>query len=121
MNPAKLASFTQNALIPNEAKKYARQIIDKEMPQELKKYLEVVLFPQIHLKVRKGISLSTAHCWVHHEGFHNMQYKKALYYDGHDWPNVLDYQQKHFLPAMQQYQSWMVEYKIGEVEMEILK
>jgi hypothetical protein len=31
------------------------------MPQGLKKYLEVELFPWIHLKVRKGISLSTAH------------------------------------------------------------
>jgi hypothetical protein len=45
MNPAKLAAFIQNELIPNEAKKYACQIVDKEMPQGLKKYLEIVLFP----------------------------------------------------------------------------
>ena len=61
MNPAKLATFTWNEPIPNEAEKYAHQVIDKEMPQGLKKYLEVELFPWIHLKVRKGISLSTAH------------------------------------------------------------
>src|SRR6202040_3538231 len=121
MNPAKLAAFTRNELIPNEAEKYARQIVDKEMPQGLKKYLEVELFPRIHLKVGKGISLSTARRWLHREGFRYMQYKKALYYDGHDRPDVLDYRQKHFLPAMQQYRSRMVEYKIGEVETEILK
>jgi hypothetical protein len=50
-----------------------------------------------------------------------MQYKKALYYNGHDRPDVLDYRQKYFLPAMQQYRTQMVEYKIGEVEMEVLK
>lgn len=61
MNPSKLAVFTWNELIPDEAKKYAHQIIDEEMPQGLKKYLEVELFPQIHMKVGKGVSLTTAH------------------------------------------------------------
>ena len=60
MNPAKLAAFTRDELIPGEAEKYARQIVDKEMPAGLKKYLELELFPRIHLKVGKGICLSTA-------------------------------------------------------------
>ena len=50
-----------------------------------------------------------------------MKYSKGLYYDGHNQPDVLDYRQKHFLPAMQQYWSWMVEYKIEEVETELTK
>ena len=50
-----------------------------------------------------------------------MKYSKGLYYDGHDQPNVLDYHQKHFLPMMQQYWLQMVEYKIGEVEIELIK
>ena len=50
-----------------------------------------------------------------------MKYSKGLYYDGHDQPNVLDYRQNHFLPAMQQYRMSMVEYKIGEVETEVIK
>ena len=82
MNPSKLAAFTWNELIPDEAKKYAYQIIDEEMPQGLKKYLEVELFPQIHMKVGKGVSLTTAHHWLHHEGFHYMQYWKAIYFNG---------------------------------------
>ena len=68
MNPAKLVAFTRDELIPTEAKKYAHQIIDKEMPVGLKKYLEVELFLRIHLKIRKGISLSTARQWLHREG-----------------------------------------------------
>ena len=121
MNLAKLAAFTRNELIPAEAEKYAHQIIDKEMPAGLKKYLEVELFPRIHLKVGNGICLSTARRWLHREGFRYMKYSKGLYYDGHDRPDVLDYRQKHFLPAMQQYRLRMVEYKIGEVETELIK
>src|SRR6202040_3054250 len=121
MNLAKLAAFTRDELIPAEAEKYAHQIIDKEMPAGLKKYLEVELFPHIHLKVGKGICLSTARRWLHREGFRYMKYSKGLYYDGHNRPDVLDYRQKHFLPAMQQYRLQMVEYKIGEVETELIK
>ena len=29
-----------------------------------------------------------------------MEHKKALYYDGHEWPNVVDYCQNSFLPLM---------------------
>ena len=50
-----------------------------------------------------------------------MKYRKGLYYDGHDRPNVLDYHQKHFLPAMWQYQLRMVKYRIREVETELIK
>ena len=84
INPSKLAAFTWNELIPDKAKKYAHQIIDEEMSQGLKKYLEVELFPQIHMKVGKGISLTTTCCWLHHEGFHYMQYWKEIYFNGHN-------------------------------------
>ena len=121
LNPAKLVAFTWDELIPAKAEKYAHQIIDKEVPVGLKKYLEVELFPCIHLKVGNGISLSTAHWWLHWEGFRYMKYKKGLYYDGHDQPDILDYCWNQFLPAMQQYQSRLVEYKIREVETKIIK
>ena len=84
INPSKLAAFTWNELIPDKAKKYAHQIIDEEMSQGLKKYLEVELFPQIHMKVGKGISLTTTCHWLHHEGFCYMQYWKAIYFNGHN-------------------------------------
>ena len=61
MNPQKLAAFTKNEMISAEAEKYSYHIVDKEMPEGLKKYLELELFPQVHLKVGKGISISTAH------------------------------------------------------------
>ena len=60
MNPQKLAKFSKNQLIPGEAEKYLCCIVEKEMPWGLKQYMEVELFPRIHLKVGKGILISTA-------------------------------------------------------------
>ena len=121
MNPQKLAAFMKNEMIPAEAEKYAHHIVDKEMPEGLKKYLELELFPQVHLKVSKGISISTARRWLHREGFRYMEHKKGLYYDGHDRPDVLDYHQNEFLPLMEKYCERLVEYMVGDVDTEVYK
>jgi hypothetical protein len=63
-----------------------------------------------------SISISTVHCWLHREGFRYMQHKKALYYDGHDCLDVVDYQQNVFLPQMVEYRKWLVSYKVSNVE-----
>ncbi|KIJ51680.1 hypothetical protein M422DRAFT_78752, partial [Sphaerobolus stellatus SS14] len=67
MNPKKLVEFTKNKLLPDEAKRYLQCIVETEMPSGLKKYLELELFPQIQVKVSKGISLRTARRWLHKE------------------------------------------------------
>lgn len=100
MNPEKLAEFSKNNLITREAEKYVRQVIESEMPRGLKQYMDLELFPRIHLKVGRGISLQTARRWLHREGFQYIEHKKSLYYDGHDRPDVVEYRQHHFLPAM---------------------
>ncbi|KAG1866359.1 hypothetical protein C8R48DRAFT_600387 [Suillus tomentosus] len=68
MNPEKLAKFTNNEMITKEADLYLKDVVNDEMPNALKRYIELELFPHIHLKVGRGISLSTAHHWLHHEG-----------------------------------------------------
>lgn len=120
MNPGKLAQFSKNELIPSAANKYLRQIICDEMPQGLKKYMEYELFPQIHLKVSRGISLSTARQWMHKEGFWYISYAKGLYYDGHDRPDVVEYRQKYFLPMMQKHKERLVKYIVGDVDKEVI-
>ena len=62
-------------MLPAEADKYAKEI-DKEMPKGMKCYLELELFPCIHLKIGKGISLTTVHNWMHHNGFQYQTYKR---------------------------------------------
>ncbi|PCH37054.1 hypothetical protein WOLCODRAFT_157754 [Wolfiporia cocos MD-104 SS10] len=103
MNPKKLTEFTKNSMIPAAAQQYLKEIIRKEMPAGLKKYMELELFPRIHLKVGRGISLSTVRDWLHREGFQYIEHKKSLYYDGHERPDVVRYRQEVFLPAMAQH------------------
>ena len=98
INPDKLAAFTKDQLIPAEAEQYAQRVTSDKMPNGLKQYMEHKLLPQLHLKASRGISLVTAHQWLHHEGFKFMTHKKGVYFDGHDRPDVVDYRQNVFLP-----------------------
>jgi hypothetical protein len=121
MDPAKLAEFTQNKLIPDAAERFVRQVVNVEMPNGLKRYLELELFPRVALKVGKGISLRTARRWLHREGFKYTAHKKALYYDGHERADVIKFQQEVFLPLMVEYRARLVEYKVGDVDTEVSK
>ncbi|KAG1883732.1 hypothetical protein F4604DRAFT_1575373 [Suillus subluteus] len=88
MDPQKLAKFMNNELLHTEATKYLEGLVQTEMPQGLKRYIELELFPHIHMKVGRGESLSTACRWLHLEGFQFMAYKKGLYFDGHNQPDL---------------------------------
>jgi hypothetical protein len=120
MNPDKLAQFSQNKLIPSAADEDLHHIVREEMPHGLKQYMEVELFPCVHLKVGCGISLTTAHCWLCRKGFQYMSHKKGLYFDGHDQPDVISYCQNHFLPTMSNFEPRFVRYVIGDVEKELV-
>ena len=120
MNLSKLADFSKNQLIPFAVDQYLCKIICDEMPQGLKQYTEYELFPWIYLKVERGVSLSTACWWMHKEGFWYISYVKGLYYDGHDHPNVIEYQQKHFLPMMKKHEKQLVKYVVGDVDKEVM-
>jgi hypothetical protein len=91
MNPEKLVEFSKNNKVTKVAEEYLHDIIQNEMPHGLKKYLDLELFPRIQLKVAQGISLQTACCWLHRKRFKYTEHKKALYYNGHDWPDVVHY------------------------------
>ncbi|KAH7890045.1 hypothetical protein F5I97DRAFT_1934816 [Phlebopus sp. FC_14] len=43
--------FTTDKLIPSAVEKYLQHLIDEEMSNRLKKYLELKLFPCIHMKI----------------------------------------------------------------------
>ncbi|KAJ7865737.1 hypothetical protein B0H14DRAFT_3442767 [Mycena olivaceomarginata] len=106
---------------PAAADKYLRKITEEEMPIGLKKYMEVELFPRISFKVGRGVSLRTARRLLQREGFIYTEHKKSLYYDGHERPDVVDDRQNRFLPAMAQHRHRLVEYKVGDVDVELDK
>jgi len=118
MDPEKLAEFTQNKLIPDAAERFICQVVNVEMPNSLKRYLELKLFPWVTLKVGKGISLCTAQQWLHREGFKYTAHKKALYYDGHERADVIKFWQEVFLPLMVEYHGSLhtpTEYSVGNL------
>jgi len=110
--------FPKTDFVPAEAEKYLRSVVQDKMPQGLKRYMELALFPRIHLKVGKGISLATAWWWLCCEGFRYTSYKKGLYFDGHDHPDVVQYRHDIFLPRMKEYKARLVQYVVGNVEIE---
>ncbi|KIJ52514.1 hypothetical protein M422DRAFT_156637 [Sphaerobolus stellatus SS14] len=91
------------------------------MPNGLKKYLKLELLPQIQMKVSKGISLRTACCWLHKEGFKYTAHKKALYFDGHEREDVIAYRQNVFIPRLKELQLQLVKYVVGEVDKHVEK
>ncbi|KAI0315638.1 hypothetical protein OF83DRAFT_1173634 [Amylostereum chailletii] len=93
MTPDKLMSFLNNEMLPVAVKDYAQNLVRNEIPQGLKTYLEKVLLPRIHHKTATpaDISIHTACRFLHREGFRYTEYKKALYFDGHERLDVVHY------------------------------
>ena len=120
MDLEKLSKFSKDQLVPKAAEEYLHLITKEEMPWGLKKYMELELFPCIHLRVGHGISLATAQRWLHSEGFRYTTHKKGLYFDGHDCADVVEYHQKVFLPAMKAYEPQLVQYVVGDVNQELI-
>ncbi|KAF8572941.1 hypothetical protein K439DRAFT_1625422 [Ramaria rubella] len=85
MDPNKLLEYSRVTMVTTEHKKYMDHVNKVEMPNGLKKYLELELFPQIQYKAGShGIAIHTAQCWLHANGFEFKSHAQGLYYDGHE-------------------------------------
>jgi len=115
VDPAKLVDFSIQKMLPMAAKAYGTNLTSKELPNGLKNYLEVELFPRIHMRVSRGISIRTARRWLHHKGFRFTEHRKALYFDGHEQPDVVEYCQKVFIPQVKEHRRRVVEYVVGDI------
>jgi hypothetical protein len=110
MDPQKLESFLKKELLPQEASRYGSELVNFEIPKAVGRYLTNNVCPRLGLKVVKSISLSTARRWMKKEGFSYTHYSKALYYDGHERPDVVKYRQEEFLPTIREYWPRLVRY-----------
>ncbi|KAJ7811753.1 hypothetical protein B0H13DRAFT_2383716 [Mycena leptocephala] len=108
-------------LISEAAKKYVEDVVRDEMPRGLKKYMESEFLPRLRLKAGKGICLTTAWRWLHKAGFQFIAHKKNVYFDGHDRPDVVAYQQNEFLAKMAIHARRLVQYVVGDVEKELIR
>ena len=70
------------------------------------------------MKAVRGVSINTARHWLHHKGFCFIKHWKALYFDRHEWSDVVEYWQCVFIPLMKEHRQWIVEYVVGDAEKE---
>ena len=120
MDPEKLAKFSKDQLVPKAAEEYLCLITKEEMPHGLKNFMDLKLFPCIHLKVGCSMSLPIAWRWLHLESFRYTTQKKGLYLDGHNHADVMEYCQKVLLPVMKAYELQLVQYMMGDVGQELI-
>ncbi len=114
MDPAKLQSFLRKELPFAKAETYMQQILGEEMPQGLKHHFETVVLPRLHLR-SNGISLSTIRRVMLEDGFAFTVHKKAIFYDGHERPDVVNDRQNRFIPEILALRPRIVRYEIGDV------
>ncbi|CAB4401464.1 unnamed protein product [Rhizophagus irregularis] len=62
-------------------------------------YVKNVVFPSLGIEQETTISTRTARNWLNKMGFEFKQFKKGVYVDGHERPNVITYRSK-FLEQM---------------------
>lgn len=120
MDPKKLAAFSKDTLVPMAMRSdYFKKVFDNELPAALMRYLEVELFPRIHVKPSRGWGISTCRRMLRALGFKYTEHAKGLYFDGHERSDVVDYRQNVFLPAMGKLRSRLVRYEVGDVDKEV--
>jgi len=83
--------------------------IGKITPMKLQAALNTVILPDLGITTKKPLCVRTACRWLIKLGWRNTVVKKGVYMDGHERADVVDYHQKIFLPAMEEW--WMARYE----------
>ena len=109
MSPKLLEEYSRGTMAKAAAEKYARHVVNNEMPKGLAKYIASDIFPRFGCRVRGGISSKTARRWMRKEGFAFSKYQKNVYIDGHERPDVVRYRNELFIPTMEKLQDRFVE------------
>ncbi|KAF7308048.1 hypothetical protein MKEN_01167100 [Mycena kentingensis (nom. inval.)] len=117
-DPAQLAEFFKTRFVTPQTQAFLRNLVEDEIPRALRAYVQNTLFPRIGVKtgLKQTISLSTAREWMAKFGWKYQEHKKALYFDGHERPDVVEYRQKEFIPKLRAHRARLVEYVVGEVD-----
>ena len=87
-----------------------QQKSESRSPGNLKIYIEGILFPKSMGYIKKDtISEKTCQNYMHLWGYKYDERKKEVYYDGHEWSDVVSYR-KEWLKRMFKYQKYMKDF-----------
>ncbi|KAF8223820.1 hypothetical protein L208DRAFT_1411337, partial [Tricholoma matsutake] len=81
---------------------YDEQKTGDVTPHRLRYALNGTIFPELNINLAKGISERTAHQWLIKLGWHRTVVQKGVYMDGHECDDIMEYQNKVFLPTIHQ-------------------
>ncbi|KZS92070.1 hypothetical protein SISNIDRAFT_442933 [Sistotremastrum niveocremeum HHB9708] len=77
--------------------------VGKVSPKLMHTYVNTVLLPSVQSRTKKrNVSLSQARRWLHLLGYRRSKHKKAIYWDGHERPDVQK-RRKQFLKEMAEF------------------
>src|SRR5581483_3137510 len=79
-------------------------------PSQFKQYIDDVILPGCLGETRKSINLRTAKRWLNILGCQFEEYRKGMYFDGHEREDVITYRRK-FLKEMKDLERRMATYE----------
>ncbi|PKB95594.1 hypothetical protein RhiirA5_302831, partial [Rhizophagus irregularis] len=81
-------------------------------------YVKNVVFPSLGIEQEITISTRMTRNWLNKMGFEFKQFKKGVYVDGHERPDVIAYRSK-FLEQMASYEKLMPKFEDDNLEIQI--
>ncbi|CAG8742762.1 17712_t:CDS:2 [Rhizophagus irregularis] len=81
-------------------------------------YVKNVVFPSLGIEQETTISTRMTRNWLNKMGFEFKQFKKGVYVDGHERPDVIAYRSK-FLEQMASYEKLMPKFEDDNLEIQI--
>ncbi|KAK0483349.1 hypothetical protein IW261DRAFT_1417262 [Armillaria novae-zelandiae] len=88
------------------------QKIGTVKPMTFRRALNEVILPATGVQPKVPLSERTAHCWLVKLGFRRTVFRKGIYVDGHERPDVVQYRDERFLPDMEGFERLMTKYEL---------
>lgn len=79
-------------------------------PEKFQMALNQTILPSLGITCERSLCLQTACRWLVTLGWQLTVLQKGVYFDGHERPDVVEYREKVFLPAMEKYERRMAKY-----------
>jgi hypothetical protein len=92
------------------------QLAGTVTPQKFATAISETILPSLDIALKKPLGQRTARRWLHKLGYRHVQFRKGVYMDGHERPDVVKYRNEQFLPQMLQYERRMTHFEGPDLE-----
>ncbi len=89
----------------------AQQVAGTITPQGFAAAVNGTILPHLDISPRKPLGQRTACRWLYKLGYRHVQFRKGVYMDGHERPDVVKYRNDEFLPRMLELERRMTHFQ----------